>query len=388
MANDKIISYGKQWIFDEDFHSIEEVLKSPFLTTGPKAHEFENALCELTGAKHAVVCSNGTAALHLACLALGISEGDIGLTSPNTFLSSANCVEFCGGSVDFIDIDPETLCLSPELLDEYCQNNKAPKVVIPVDFGGTPANLPKIKSIADKYGFFIIEDAAHSIGSSYTYEGVEYQCGSCAHTDLAIFSFHPVKTITTGEGGAVLTNNAELAKKVRSLCSHGMVRNLDINESKDGPWYYEMEKIGYNYRLTDFQSALGNAQLKHLGDFKKRRIEIANRYSQAFNNIKSINNPILPEDNSICPHLYVIQFSEGSKKRHEVYKALRESNIFCQIHYIPVYWQPYYEKKYGYKKGKCPNAESYYERCLSIPLYPSLSNEDVDFVIEKIMNQL
>ncbi len=384
MSKNKNISYGKQWIFEEDFSAIEEVLRSPFLTTGPRAAEFEKSLCELTGAKNAIVCANGTAALHLACRALDVSDGDIGLTSPNTFLSSANCIEFCGGEVDFIDIDPETLCISPELLEQYCQTHKPPKVVIPVDFAGTPANLPEIKRIGDKYGFSIIEDAAHAIGSSYTHEGVEYQCGSCSHTDLAVFSFHPVKTITTGEGGAVLTNNDELARKVRLLRSHGMVRNMEIYDGKEGPWYYEMEEMGYNYRLTDFQCALGNAQLKHLEDFKKRRIKIANKYSKEFDKIESIVNPSFPNDASICPHLYVIQFTEGYQKRYDVYKALKNSNIFCQIHYIPVYWQPYYKNKYNYEKGKCPNAERYYERCLSIPLYPALSDEVVDYIINEI----
>jgi perosamine synthetase len=385
VPKNKIISYGKQWIFEEDFSSIEEVLKSPFLTTGPKASEFEKSLCELTGAKHAIVCANGTAALHLACMALGISKGDLGLTTPNTFLSSANCIEFCGGDVDFIDIDPESLCLSPELLDEYCQANKLPKVVIPVDFAGVPANLPAIKKLSEKYGFKIIEDAAHSIGSTYQHAGIEYQCGSCAHSDMAIFSFHPVKTITTGEGGAVLTNDDELAKKVRSFCSHGMVRNLQLNGEKEGPWYYEMDEMGYNYRLTDFQCALGNAQLKRLGDFKKRRIEISNKYTEVFNKTESIITPFFPKNTSVCSHLYVIQFAEGPQKRLEVYKALSENNIFCQIHYIPVYWQPYYKNKYGYEKGKCINAENYYQRCLSIPLYPAMTNNDLEFVIEEII---
>jgi perosamine synthetase len=383
-SKNKIISYGKQSILEDDILSVEEVLKSPFLTTGPKATEFEKALCELTGAKHAIVCANGTAALHLACMALGISKGDLGLTTPNTFLASANCVEFCGGDVDFIDIDPQTLCLSPQLLDEFCQNNTPPKVVIPVDFSGVPADLPAIKKLSEKYGFKIIEDASHSIGTTYLHEGIEYQCGSCAHSDLATFSFHPVKTITSGEGGAVLTNDDELARKVRSFCSHGMVKNLELN-GKNGPWYYEMEEIGYNYRLTDFQSALGLSQLKKLTDFKKKRGEISNKYSVAFKNIESIITPVIDEDVSICPHLYVIQFTEGMKKRFEVYEALKKQNIFCQIHYIPVYWQPYYANKYSYEKGKCPNAEKYYEGCLSIPLYPAMSNEDVDFVIHEII---
>jgi perosamine synthetase len=385
VSNNKTISYGKQWIFEEDFPAIEEVLTSSYLTTGPVASEFEKQLCELTGAKHAIVCANGTAALHLACLALGIKEGDLGLTSPNTFLASSNCVEFCGGHSDFIDIDMNSLCLSPEKLEQYCLENAPPKVIIPVDFSGVPADLPAIKKIADKYNAYVIEDAAHSIGSSYTYEGKSYMCGSCSHSDLAIFSFHPVKTITTGEGGAVLTNDDELADRLRMFCSHGMVRCQDLKEEKDGPWYYEMTEIGYNYRITDFQCALGIAQLNRISEFKKRRLEIVEKYNEAFKDMPELILPQYPEGASVCPHLYPVQFTEGSKKRYDVYNALRESNIFCQIHYIPVYWQPYYEKKYGFEKGKCPNAESYYQRCLSIPLYPAMSNEDVDLVIEKIL---
>jgi len=388
VANNKIISYGKQWIFEEDFSSIEDVLKSDFLTTGPIASQFEKELCKLTGAKHAIVCANGTAALHLACLALGISKGDLGYTSPNTFLASSNCVEFCGGESDFIDIDMDSLCLSPEKLENYCKENLPPKVIIPVDFSGVPSNLPQIKKVADKYNAFVIEDAAHSIGSSYTYEGKTYMCGSCSHSDLAIFSFHPVKTITTGEGGAVLTNNDELADRVRMLCSHGIVRCQDLKEEKDGPWYYEMTEMGYNYRITDFQCALGISQLNRIAEFKKRRLEIVERYNEAFKNIPELLLPRYPKGSSVCPHLYPVQFSEGSDKRFEVYQKLREDKIFCQIHYIPVYWQPYYKNKYGFEKGKCPNAELYYSRCLSLPLYPALNNEELSFIIEKIIDAL
>lgn len=383
-----LISYARQWISDDDIQAVSQVLRSQFLTTGPHAVEFENSLCALTGAKHAVTCANGTAALHLACMALGISQGDLGVTSPNTFLASANCVEFCGGRADFVDIDIDTLCLSPEKLEEYCQKQAIPKVVIPVDFAGIPANLPKIKELSDKYGFFIIEDAAHSIGSTYEYNGKEYCCGSCAHSDLAVLSFHPVKTITCGEGGAILTNNDNLASRLRTLRTHGMVRCHDLMGESDGPWYYEMDEISYNFRITDFQCALGNSQLKRIGQFRQRRQEIVSIYNSAFINNENLILPPKSLVDHACPHLYPLQFSKGEKKRYEVYHDLRDQNILCQIHYIPVYWQPHYKKKYGYQKGKCPNAEKYYSRCLSIPLFPALSDSDVNIIVEKIFECL
>jgi len=380
----KIIPYAKQWISDEDIAAVSEVLQSSFLTTGPNAEVFEQSLCSLTGAKHAVVCANGTAALHLACMALGISQGDLGVTSPNTFLASANCVEFCGGRADFVDIDIETLCISPEKLEEYCLKHAIPKVVIPVDFAGIPSNLPFIKELADKYGFYVIEDAAHSIGSTYTYRGQMYQCGSCAHSDLATFSFHPVKTITSGEGGAILTNNDILASRLRTLRTHGMVRCQDLIGEKDGPWYYEMDEISYNYRITDFQCALGNSQLRRINEFKKRRLEIVSIYNKALKNNDKVIIPPLPLMHDACPHLYPLQFTEGNRKRYEVFHTLRDQNILCQIHYIPVYWQPHYKKKYGYQRGKCLNAEKYYSRCLSLPLFPAMTDDDVRNVIEKL----
>jgi perosamine synthetase len=382
------IPYGRQWVTDSDVETVSKVLQSAFLTTGPEAAKFEAALCELTGAQYAVVCANGTAALHLACLALGIKEGDLGVTSPNTFLASANCLEFCGGEVDFVDIDPDSLCLSPKKLEEYCVANGAPKVVIPVDFSGVPADLPAIHALAQKYGFAVIEDAAHSIGTSYTHEGQVFMCGSCAHSDLAIFSFHPVKTITSGEGGAVLTNNKELADRVRMFSSHGMVRCQDLESQSDGPWYYEMTEMGYNYRITDFQCALGNAQLKHLDHFKKRRLEIVERYNIAFKDCDELITPIYAAGSSVSPHLYPIQFRGGSSKRFEVYHSLRDDKIYCQIHYIPVYWQPYYKNKYGFEKGMCPVSEEYYNRCLSLPLFPAMTDEEVDYVIHQVLSKV
>ena len=256
----KFIPYGRQSIDDDDVYSVVKTLRSEFLTTGPNVEEFESGLCELTGAKHAIACSNGTAALHLACLALGIGENSLCVTSPITFLSSANCVEFCNGRVDFIDIDPNTLCLSSDRLEEYCQDVAVPDLVIPVDFAGVPADLPAKKALADKYGFKIIEDAAHSIGSTYTHNGTTYHCGGCAHSDMAIFSFHPVKTVTTGEGGAVLTNDDEMAEKIRQMRSHGIMRDSDLSGRNDGPWYYEMADLNFNSRITDFQCALGKSQ--------------------------------------------------------------------------------------------------------------------------------
>jgi len=382
------ISYGHQWIDETDIEEVAEVLRSDFITTGPVAAEFENDLCELTGAKHAIVCSNGTTALHLACLALDIDSDSLGVTSPITFLASANCVEFCGGRVDFIDIDRNTLCLSPDRLEEYCENIAVPELVIPVDFAGVPADLPAIRELSHKYGFKVIEDAAHSIGTTYTHNGTNYHCGGCGHTDLAIFSFHPVKTITTGEGGAVLTNNDEVADKIRRMRSHGVMRNSNLLGRNDGPWYYEMADLNFNCRITDFQCALGKAQLKKLPRFKRRRKEIVERYNAAFKGNPALITSEEPAGASVCYHLYPLQFAGRNKIRHKIFTRLYALNIFCQIHYIPVYWQPYYHNKYNFKIGKCPEAEAYYSKCLSLPLYPALKNDEVDFIIVSILESL
>ena len=382
----RFLPYARQTIDEKDVASVCQVLRSEFLTTGPNVEEFESDLCELTGAKHAIACSNGTTALYLACLALGIGENSLGVTSPITFLSSANCVEFCNGRVDFIDIDPNTLCLSSDRLEEYCQDVAVPDLVIPVDFAGVPADLPAIKDLADKYGFKVIEDAAHSIGSTYTHNGTTYHCGGCAHSDMAIFSFHPVKTITTGEGGAVLTNDDEMAEKIRQMRSHGIMRGSDLSGRNDRPWYYEMADLNFNSRITDFQCALGKSQLKKLPQFKRRRREIVERYNAAFNGHSALITPEEPEHASACYHLYPIQFSGGNQIRLAIFQSLQAAGVFCQIHYIPVYRQPYYHKRYGFPTGKCPQAEAYYSRCLSLPLYPTLKDDEVDFVIENILS--
>ena len=380
------IPYARQWIEDDDIQQAAQTLASDFLTTGPQVERFEAALCDLTGAGHAVVCSSGTAALHLACMALGIGSEDTGLTSPNSFLASASCIELCGGRADFVDIDSATLCMDPEALADYCRSHSPPRVVIPVDFAGTPADLPAIQALAQEYGFQVIEDAAHAIGSTYTHNGRTYQCGSCAHTDLAIFSFHPAKTITCGEGGAVMTNDGFLAGRLRMLRNHGMVKSSDLacdtaDTGLHGPWYYEMQALSANFRITDFQCALGNSQLTKLCRFRDLRRQIVHTYNLAFEDDDRLILPPKALAETACPHLYPIQFAQGGQTRKRMYQKLADHRIFCQVHYIPIYLQPYYAKKYAYARGKCPEAETYYSRALSLPLFAALTRDQVNHVI-------
>ena len=386
-ATDGFISYGHQSISEDDIEAVAAVLRSPYLTTGPVAAEFEAALCDLTGAKHAIVCSNGTTALHLACLGLGIAKDNLGITSPLTFMASANCIEFCGGRADFVDIDPDTLCLSAEKLELYCRDVAVPKVVIPVDFAGVPADLPQIHALSKKYGFRIIEDAAHSIGSTYDWNGTQTSCGACVHSDAAIFSFHPVKTITTGEGGAVLTNDDKLADRIRLMRSHGIERRGDLLTKNDGPWYHEMTDLSYNCRITDFQCALGLSQLKKLEAFKVRRREIFDRYNDAFYKFDELKLPLIQRIVHLLSFIYVT-VQRWRQDAYEIFHKLWKVKIYCQIHYIPVYWQPYYHRKYGYQTGKCPKAEEYYAHCLSLPLYPALTNDEVDYIIKSVVDCL
>ncbi|MFO7911097.1 MAG: UDP-4-amino-4,6-dideoxy-N-acetyl-beta-L-altrosamine transaminase [Desulfotignum sp.] len=387
------IPYARQWIADDDIRQVVQTLASDFLTTGPRVARFEAALCDLTGAGHAVVCSSGTAALHLACMALGIGSEDTGLTSPNSFLASANCIELCGGRADFVDIDSYTLCMDPEALADYCRTHSPPRVVIPVDFAGTPADLPAIQALGREYGFHIIEDAAHAIGSSYTHDNRTYQCGSCAHTDLAIFSFHPAKTITCAEGGAVMTNDKVLADRLRMLRNHGMVKSPDLaGDAADtdlhGPWYYEMQALSANFRITDVQCALGSSQLTHLNRFKDLRKKIVHTYNQAFKDDDRLILPPKALAENACPHLYPIQFVQGSRTRKKMFLKLADHKIFCQVHYIPIHLQPYYTKKYGYAQGKCPEAETYYSRTLSLPLFAALTPDQVAYVIKTVKDLL
>lgn len=406
-ASNRIIPYGRHFIDDADIQAVVDVLRSDWLTCGPEVTRFEDAVSSYIGVKHAIAVSNGTAALHLCCMALDVKSGDVGVTSPLTFLASANCLAYCGARPDFVDIDSDSYCLSSQRLEEYIRLNGVPKVVIPVDFAGVPADLPRIYDMAKQYGFSVIEDAAHSIGSSYTCEGKTFRCGACIHSDLAIFSFHPVKTVTTGEGGMILTNNDALARRVRMLCSHGMERNSDLFQpwpinNRDGrmlkegegepgycptkkpSWLYQQQMLGYNYRITDIQCALGSSQFRRIDEIIKRRRDIVKYYRTAFLKNNKLICPPCPPDADPAYHLFVLRFSGGGTRREEAFAALREQGIFTQIHYIPVYLQPWYQQQYGYAAGKCPEAEAVYENCLSIPLYPSMTDADVKKVVDAI----
>jgi UDP-4-amino-4,6-dideoxy-N-acetyl-beta-L-altrosamine transaminase len=387
----KSIPYGKQSISDADIDEVVKVLRSDWLTQGPKVREFEDALANQCGVKHCIVVSSGTMALHMACLAIDVQPGDYGLTSPLSFLASANCIMFCGGSVDFTDIDPGSLCMSTAKIKEYCENKRTPKVVIPVDFAGIPADLPGLWDLSREFGFKLLEDAAHAIGSSYIYEGNNYFCGSCAHTDMAVFSFHPVKTITSGEGGAVLTNNDELAAKIRLLANHGFERDPSrfIDKNVHPAFYHEMQLLGFNGRMTDIQCALGLSQIKRLSDFKSKRQELVKKYNLMFSYLEEsgmILTPPWPDNTDPCYHLYPLRLGPNSKvNRDDVYNKLRQKGIYCQIHYIPIYSQPFYRERYNYPPEKFSETESYYSSCISLPLFPDMDQETVRFVGESVI---
>jgi len=396
----KIIPYGRQSISEEDIEAVCSVLRSDWLTQGPKVREFEEALCARCGAKHCVVVANGTMALHLACQALEIGAGQVGLTSPISFMASANCIAYCGATPDFVDIDPETLCLSPEAVREYCDTVRVPQVVIPVDFAGIPAELPRFKELARRYGFRLIEDAAHAIGSTYSHDGRVYACGCCEHADLAIFSFHPVKTITTGEGGAVLTNDDELARRLRLLSNHGIERDPERFRGRENGdpdpgldvWYHEMQALGMNCRITDIQCALGLSQLKRLERFKSRRQEIVNLYNAQLMDLAGKEIVVLPpwpDGTDPSFHLYPLRLGQKSRTdRDRVFRQLREKGIYTQVHYIPIYRQPFYREHYGYSPKGFPEAEKYFSSCLSLPLFPDLEDRDVRYVVEVLHSLL
>ena len=372
------ISYGKQWIDKEDIDAVIGVLKSDFLTQGPKVDEFEKAICDYTGAKYCVAVANGTAALHIAALSLDIAPDSEGITTPITFAASSNCLIYNNIKPIFADINEETYNIDFNKIKE--KTNSKTKVIVVVDFAGQPVELEKIYPWAKNKGIKIIEDASHAIGSKYT-DGSKV--GSCKFSDLTTFSFHPVKTITTGEGGAITTNDERLYKRLLLLRSHGITKNPKLLSENPGPWYYEMQELGFNYRLTDIQAALGISQLKKLDVFGKRRREIVAKYNEEFSKIKNCIVPYEEKGYLSAFHLYVLQidFDNIGKLRKEIMEELRKNNIGTQVHYIPVHLQPYYKKRYSYKKGDYPLAELYYDRCLSIPLYPKMTKEEVDLVI-------
>ncbi len=374
-VRDKKLYYSHQDINEKDIAAVVDVLKSDYLTTGPAITEMERRLCEITGAKYAVAISNDTAALHIACMAAGVGEGDEVITTPITFAASANCAFYCGGRPVFADIDPETYQIDPADIEKKITDKT--KVVIPVDYTGQTGALDEIRAICDKHGLTMIEDAAHSIGTKYKGEHV----GTIA--DMTTFSFHAVKTITGGEGGAIVTNDEELYKKLVLLRTHGITRETSLMEHEsDGPWYYEQLCLAPNYRLTDMQAALICSQLDRLPDFIARRKAIRAKYDEAFSQMPEIFVQKEDKNSDSCRHLYILRIVPEKLKigRREFFDALGAENIICNVHYIPTYYFPYYEKQ-GYKKGICPNAEKLYDEMITIPLYSGMTDEDAADVI-------
>lgn len=373
------IFYGKQWVSEADVEAVAEVLRGDYVTCGPYVSALERKLEEYTGAKHAVAVANGTAALHCACIAAGVGPGDEVITTPMTFAASANCALYCGAMLVFADINPETYNIDPKSIREHITDKT--KAVVAVDFTGQAVELDEIRAICDEHNLVLIEDAAHSIGTEYKGKKV----GSIA--DMTTFSFHPVKTITAGEGGAILTNDDELYKKLVLAHAHGITHDesLMVEAPHEGPWYYEEISLGYNYRLTDFQSALLMSQMNRLDEFKARRQAIVKAYNEAFADVEGIFIQKEIEESDTCRHLYIIQLEleKLNCTRREFFDALSAENVQCQIHYVPVYWFPYYQQL-GFKKGLCPNAEKMYEGIMSIPLYPRMTDSDVADVIHAV----
>ncbi|HHU91799.1 MAG TPA: UDP-4-amino-4,6-dideoxy-N-acetyl-beta-L-altrosamine transaminase [Halanaerobiaceae bacterium] len=375
----KYIPYGKQWIDDEDIKAVVEVLKSDYLTTGPKIEEFEEKFAAYVGAKYAVAVSNGTAALHAACFAAGIGPGDEVITTPLTFAASANCVLYQGGKPVFADIDPETYNISVEEIKKKITNKTA--AVIPVHFTGQPCDMEEIYEIARENNLIVIEDAAHALGATYKGEKI----GNCRFSDMTVFSFHPVKHITTGEGGMITTNDKELYEKLKLFRTHGITKEPDRYIRKtDESWYHEQQFLGYNYRMTDIQAALGISQLKKSDEFLKRRREIARIYNQKLAEIEWIKLPYQETDRESSWHLYIIQVDEEKlgKSRKDVFNHLRSKGIGVQVHYIPVYWHPYYQDL-GCKKGLCPEAETVYKRIITLPLYPQCDYDSISYLLNE-----
>lgn len=372
------LSYGHQYIDENDIQAVTEVLKSDFLTCGPKVTALEEDLCGLTGAAHCTAVSNGTAALHVACLAAGIGPGDEVITTPITFAASANAILYCSGKPVFADIDPQTYMIDPVSIEE-CITERT-KAVIAVDFTGASCDYNAIRAICQKHNLLLIEDAAHSIGTKY--RGIPV--GSIA--DLTTFSFHPVKTITAGEGGAVLTKDGTLAKRVELFAKHGITRDPALlQEQGNSNWYYEQQMLGYNYRMTDIQCALALSQLKKLERFSARRKELVRRYDEAFSEIPEVVVQTEVEGSDTVRHLYILRldFDRLNCVRKEFYDAIQAENIGVNVHYIPVYWFPYYQSL-GYQKGLCPNAEAYYESSMTLPLFYSMTDQDQDDVIQAV----
>lgn len=377
-----MIPYGRQDIAQADIDAVVEVLQSDFLTQGPMVPRFEQGVARHVGAAHALSVNSATSALHIACLALGLGEGDRLWTSPITFVASANCALYCGAQVDFVDIDPRTYNLCPEALERKLQvaerEGALPQVLVVVHLCGQPCDMQAISALATRYGFKVIEDASHAIGGRYQGEFI----GNCRHSDITVFSFHPVKIITTAEGGMALTNSAELAEKMALLRSHGITRDpAQMTRAADGPWYYQQIDLGFNYRMTELQAALGVSQLQRLDQFVSRRHELAARYDRLLGSLP-VTKPWQHPDSYSGLHLYVVRLKleQIGKSHREVFESLREQGIGVNLHYIPVHTQPYYQRM-GFKQGDFPEAERYYAEAISLPMFQTMTERQQDEVI-------
>jgi UDP-4-amino-4,6-dideoxy-N-acetyl-beta-L-altrosamine transaminase len=381
-----LIPYGRQDITDADIEAVKAVLRSDFLTQGPAVPRFEQAVADYCGAACGVAVNSATSALHIACLALDLGPGDWLWTSPNTFVASANCARYCGALVDFVDIDPRTYNLSAEALsaklEQAEKHGRLPKIVVPVHFAGQPCDMPAIAALAKRYGFRIIEDASHAIGARCDSEPV----GNCLYSDITVFSFHPVKIITAGEGGLATTNDPELAQRMRRLRSHGITRDpARMQGPPAGLWAYHQIELGYNYRMTDIQAALGHSQLQRLGDYVARRHHLAERYDRLLTNL-AVQTPYRDPRHYSALHLYPIQLRDGDARRN-AFQALRDAGIGVNVHYIPVHTQPDFQR-FGFKRGDFPVSEGYYARAISLPLFSSLTEEQQDQVCQKLVSAL
>lgn len=384
-----MIPYGRQDITQDDIDTVVDVLKSDYLTQGPKVPEFEKSIQDYCGVAHALAVNSATSALHVACLALNLGPGDEVWTSPITFVASANCARHCGANVEFVDIDPRTYNLSTEALEDKLKDRKnsggtLPSVVIPVHFGGQSCDMAAIRALSDEFGFRIIEDASHAIGGRYRDKTI----GSCRYSDITVFSFHPVKIVTTAEGGVATTENAALAQKMALLRNNGVTRDPALmTRPADGQWYYEQLELGYNYRMTDIQAALGCSQMQRLDEKVSIRHEIANRYDAGLAALPLVL-PFRKDFSYSAFHLYVVLLEEAlASNRRAVFESLRERGIGVNVHYIPVHTQPYY-RRLGFQAGDYPYAEDYYARALSIPLFPTLTREQQDEVIAALTSAL
>ncbi|GEK09538.1 UDP-4-amino-4,6-dideoxy-N-acetyl-beta-L-altrosamine transaminase [Pseudoalteromonas peptidolytica] len=379
-----MIPYGKQSIDQLDIDAVIDVLQSDWLTQGPKVPEFEQKLCSYTGADRAVAVNSATSALHIACLALGVGNGDIVWTSPNSFVASSNCALYCGASVDFVDIDIDTGNMSIEALTSKLvhaeRQNQLPRVLIPVHFAGQSCDMQAINELAQQYGFKVIEDASHAIGGSFDGKKI----GSCEYSDICVFSFHPVKIMTSAEGGAALTNNPQLADTMVKLRSHGITNKPEeFSEPSHGAWYYQQNVLGFNYRMTDLHAALGCQQLTKVDRFVQQRNKIAARYDSLFKN-SGIQPLLVTNTSRSAYHLYVVKAPLHSPEEHKkLIQNLRKAGIFAHVHYIPIYLQPFY-KQLGFSAGYCPSAELYYHQAVTLPLFPALSEEQVQHIVDTL----